>query len=222
MAPSATRRAPSPKVPLPRAAVPRSEKTAATRAAIIDAALDEFSSKGFASARLDDVARRAGVAKGTIYVHFRDKETLFQELVRTFLGPLVAAAEAAPAADMPLRAFADQFIDRFVREIYGTRRKDVLRLVMTEGARFPQLAHIYYREVIKRALTALRALVHRAIERGEIRSDALDRFPQLLVAPGLMAVMWDALFARFEPLDVGAMMRTHVDLLFTALERDVK
>ncbi len=197
----------------------RSEKSAARREAILAAALDEFSVRGFAAARLDDVARRAGVAKGTIYLHFRDKETLFEELVRSALGPLIASLEAAPMAELPLRDFAERLIALFVREIYGTRRKDVLRLIITEGARFPQLAHIYYREVIKRALAALRAVVRRAIARGEIRSDALLHFPQLLVAPGLMAIIWDALFSRFEPLDVAALMRTHVGLLFKALER---
>jgi AcrR family transcriptional regulator len=199
----------------PRAS--RLEKSAATRDAILAAALDEFSARGFAAARLDDVARRAGVAKGTIYVHFRDKETLFEELVRSALVPVIMAAEAA-VADLPLRLFAERLIDTFVREIYGTRRKDVLRLIITEGERFPQLAHIYYREVITRALGVLRAVVRRAIERGEIGDDALLRFPQLLIAPGLVAIIWDALFARFEPLDVAAMMRKHLDLLFEALE----
>ena len=202
-----------------RRRVPRHEKVAATRQAILDAALDEFAANGFAGARLDDVARRAGVAKGTIYVHFRDKETLFEELVRASLGPFVGALESAPVADLPLRAFAEQLIDAFVREIVGTRRKDVLRLIISEGDRFPQLAHIYYREVVKRAIVALRRAAARALERGEIHDDALLRFPQLLVAPGLMAVLWEARFARFEPLDAAELMRTHLDLLFKALER---
>jgi AcrR family transcriptional regulator len=196
----------------------RIEKSAATRDAILAAALDEFAARGFAAARLDDVARRAGVAKGTIYVHFRDKVTLFEELVRSALVPVIAAAESAPMADMPLRLFAERLIETFVREIYGTRRKDVLRLIITEGERFPQLAHIYYREVIARALKVLRGVVQRAVERGEIGDDALLRFPQLLIAPGLVAVIWDAVFSRFEPLDVPAMMRKHLDLLFAALE----
>ena len=75
-----------------------------------------------------------------------------------------------------------------------------------------------YRLVVKRALLLLRARVRRAIERGEVTSDALERFPQLLVAPALMALIWQSLFAPFEPLDVSAMLRTHVDLLFAALE----
>ena len=97
----------------------------------------------------------------------------------------------------------------------------MIRLVITEGPRFPQLAEIYYREVINRALAAVRGIVQQAIERGEIHGDALHRFPQLLVAPGLVAVLWEALFARFEPLDVAAMMRAHIDLVFAALETGV-
>jgi AcrR family transcriptional regulator len=200
----------------PRAARP--DRSAARREAILAAALDEFSARGFAATRLEDVARRAGIAKGTIYLYFRDKETLFTELIRSSLVPVVAGVEAAPH-DLPLRVFAERFVELFVREIYGTRRRDVLRLVITEGPRFPQLAEIYYREVIKRALAAVRGIVQRAIERGEITSDALKRFPQLLVAPGLVAILWEALFARYEPLDVAAMMRAHIDLLFAALER---
>jgi AcrR family transcriptional regulator len=191
----------------------RAEKSAATREAIIAAALDEFSARGFAATRLDDVARRAGVAKGTIYVHFRDKESLFEQLVRRYLGPIVGSFAATPAAELSVRAFAERLIDGFVREIMGTRRKDVLRLIITEGARFPQLAQIYYREVISRALPFVRAGLKRAYERGELKNDALVRFPQLLIAPGLMAVIWDALFSRFEPMDVAALMRAHLDMI---------
>ena len=210
-APVATRR---PAKPQSR----RTAKTAATRGAILEAALDEFSARGFAATRLDDVARRAGVAKGTIYVHFRDKETLFEELVRTCLGPVIGSFAAASLADIPVRTFVERLVQAFVTEILGTRRKDVLRLILTEGQRFPQLAQIYYREVIHRALPVVRGVLERGYERGEIKNDALVRFPQLLVAPALMAVIWDALFSRFEPLDVTALMRTHLDLVFAALE----
>ena len=88
------------------------------RAAILSAALDEFAARGFEATRLDDVARRAGVAKGTIYLYFRDKESLFQELVRTMLSPLVGAIEAAPLRDLPIRAVVEMIVDIFVDEIY--------------------------------------------------------------------------------------------------------
>src|SRR5262247_2047133 len=156
------------------------------RAAILAAALEEFVGRGFAAARLDDVARRARIAKGTIYLYFRDKESLFQELVRAMLSPLVGTIEAAPLRDLPIRAVAEMIVDVFVNEIYGTRRKDVIRLIIAEGPRFPKLAEFYYREVIARVLAAMRALLGRAVERGELTNDALARFPQLLVSPGLL------------------------------------
>ena len=127
------------------------------RAAILAAALEEFAARGFAATRLDDVARRAGVAKGTIYLHFRDKESLFQELVRAMLSPLVGTIEAAALRDLPIRAVVEMIVDLFVNEIYGTRRKDVIRLIIAEGSRFPKLAEVYYREVIARVLPVMRA-----------------------------------------------------------------
>src|SRR5262249_48026398 len=104
--------------------------------------------------------------------------------------------------------------EMFVREIYGTRRKDVIRLIISEGPRFPKLAEFYYREVISRIIAAVRALLRRAAARGEVSAEALARFPQLLVAPGLVAIVWSGLFDRFEPLDVEALMRSHIELLF--------
>src|ERR1700692_3081567 len=143
----------------------RAAKTAARRDAILEAALDEFSAKGFAAARLDDVARRAGVAKGTIYLHFADKESLFQELIRSKMVPVVGSLELAFATDLPLRAIVDQAIEIFVREIYGTKRKQVMRLIISEGPRFPALAEFYYREVLAHILKAVRAQLARAVER---------------------------------------------------------
>ena len=192
----------------------RSVKAAARRNAILEAALDEFSVKGFAAARLDDVARRAGVAKGTIYLHFADKESLFQELIRSEMVPVVGTLELALATDLPLRTVIDRAIEIFLREVYGTRRKQVIRLIISEGPRFPTLAEFYYREVLARLLGAVRELLRRAQDRGELATDTLIRFPQLLGAPGIIAIVWSGLFERFEPLDVQAMMRAHFDNLF--------
>lgn len=197
----------------------RAEKSAARREAILAAALDEFAARGFAGARLDDVARRAGVAKGTIYLHFRDKEALFQELVRSALSPFVATIEAARFADLPLRAVCDRLAVSFAREVLGTRRKDIIRLVLAEGRRFPKVAEFYYNEVPARAFAAIRSLVRKGIERGEIADDTLEKFPQLIIAPALVAIVWDGLFDKFERLDAEALMRAHFNLLFNAIER---
>jgi AcrR family transcriptional regulator len=191
----------------------RSAKAAARRDAILEAALDEFSARGFAAARLDDVAKRADVAKGTIYLYFKDKESLFQELILSKMTPVVGTMEAAFATDLPLRVIVDHLIEVFVREVYGTRRKQLIRLIISEGPRFPTLAEFYYREVLSRGLKAVRGLLQRAYERGEIADDTLLRYPQLLVAPGFIAIVWSGLFDRFEPLDVRGMMRAQIDHL---------
>jgi len=200
----------------PRRAVagPRASRRAERRQAILAAALQEFSARGFASARLDDVAVAAGIAKGTIYLYFRDKEALFQDLIRSEMSPVVASLETALAVDLPVRAVAEQAVALFVREIYGTSRKDIIRLIISEGPRFPQLADFYYREVLSRIIAAVRALLARALERGELRSDAIIRFPQLLGAPGIVAIIWSGLFERHDPIDVQGLMRAHLDLLF--------
>jgi AcrR family transcriptional regulator len=198
----------------------RAKRSAERRDAILAAALDEFSASGFASTRLDDVARRAGVAKGTIYLHFADKETLFQELIRMELSPVVAALEHVSHADIPLRQVTDKLVEVFVREIFGTRRKDVIRLVLTEGPRFPALAEFYFREVISRVMSTIRDMLRRAHQRGELKSDALVRFPQLLPAPGIVAIIWSGLFDRFEPIDVRAMMQAHFDILLGPRSKD--
>jgi AcrR family transcriptional regulator len=190
------------------------DRRAQRRAAILAAALQEFSARGFAAARLDDVAERAGIAKGTIYLYFEDKEALFQELIRSEMGPVVGTLEVALGLDIPPRLAAERAIELFLREIYATERKNIIRLIISEGPRFPHLADFYYREVVARGVAAVRALLTRALERGELRNDAIIRFPQLLIAPGIIAIIWKGLFEPHAPLDVPAMMRAHLDLLF--------
>jgi AcrR family transcriptional regulator len=194
---------------------PREARGAARRDAILAAALDEFSARGYEGARLDDVATRAGVAKGTIYLYFRDKETLFQELVRAMLAPLIVAIEAMGAVDVPVPVMAERFVDLFVREIFQTRRQDVVRLMISEGRRFPELAEFYYREVLSRIIGSVRGVLKRANKNGDVPA-ALIEFPQLIAAPGLIAIVWSGLFDRFEPLDVRKMMTAHVKLLFAS------
>jgi len=193
---------------------PRKARTAERRQAILAAALEEFSTRGFEATRLDDVAKRATVAKGTIYLYFRDKETLFQELIRDMLTPIIGTIQNVGATEAPLAVLADRLIDMFVREVYETPRREIIRLMITEGRRFPKIAEFYYREVLSHIIGAVRAILRRAAERGEAPAALVD-FPQILVAPGLVAIVWSGLFERFEPLDVRAMMKTHVELLLS-------
>ena len=192
----------------------RSERAAERRAAIVDAAMEEFVARGFAATRLDDIARRAGVAKGTIYLHFKDKESMFEELIRTAIVPLIGTLTGPPPAGGSIRDALEGFARVFIEEIATTRRGDIVRLIIAEGPRFPAIADFYYREVISRGLAGMRALIELAVARGEIRSTELARFPQIMVAPAIVAVVWKTLFERHAPLDALEMFRVHLDLIF--------
>jgi AcrR family transcriptional regulator len=182
--------------------------------AILDAAHAEFAAHGFALARLDDVARQAHVAKGTIYLYFENKEELFRAVVRRSIVPLVANA-------------GDQ-IDRFegtteelLRMLLGVVRRGfadpgiraIVRLVIAEAGRFPDLAEFYHREVISRGIGAMRRLLARGIERGELKPGALAKYPHLLIAPALLGLVWQDTFEQFEHLDFGGLLEAHIETL---------
>jgi AcrR family transcriptional regulator len=214
---AASVKAPTPALPEAPSLEPpssRATRAAERRAAIIEGALDEFIARGFAATRLDDVAKRAGVAKGTIYLHFKDKEALFQELIRTALVPLIGRLAKPPVAGESVRAALEGFAQTFAREVVTTRRGDIVRLIVAEGAKFPSVADFYYREVVSRGMAAMRALIEVGIARGEIRQEGLTRFPQIVVAPAIVAVIWQGLFGRHAPLDTTEMLRVHLDLIF--------
>jgi AcrR family transcriptional regulator len=192
----------------------RAERAAERRAAIVEAALDEFIARGFTATRLDDVAKRAGVAKGTIYLHFKDKEALFEELIRTAIVPVVERITTPPPLNGSVRDALEDFARMFIQEVAGTRRADIIRLIIAEGPRFPAIADFYYREVISRGLAAMRALIQIGISRGEISQKQLERFPQIVVAPAIVAIIWKSLFERHAPLDANEMLRVHLDLIF--------
>jgi AcrR family transcriptional regulator len=187
---------------------------ATRRQAILDAALTLFAERGFGAARLEDVAARAGVAKGTLYLYFKDKEQLFEEVIRSAVSPILERLDALAAApDLPFETVLEALAVMFEKEVLGTRRKLLIRLMITEGPRFPRIAEFHYRTVVSRIMPLIRTLAERAIARGEIASDALVLYPQLLAAPLLFAVIWDALFAKIAPLDIAGFFRAHRQLL---------
>ncbi|MET4387762.1 AcrR family transcriptional regulator [Bradyrhizobium sp. F1.4.3] len=210
----ATSRAPEADEKAAAPASNRATRTAERRAAIVDAAMEEFIARGFAATRLDDIAKRAGVAKGTIYLHFKDKESMFEELVRTVIVPVVARLNALPPPTGPVRDLVEAFANNFLKEVINTRRGDLVRLIVAEGPRFPSVADFYYREVVSRGMTGMRALIELGIARGEIHEKNLARFPQILIAPAMIAVIWQSLFAQHAPLDAQEMLRVHLDLIF--------
>jgi AcrR family transcriptional regulator len=202
-----------------RQAAPRRSQ-AERRQAILEAALAVFAEHGYEAARLDEVARRAGMAKGTLYLYFKDKEALFESLIRSAIDPVLERLqEVSSLPDLPLSQVLEILFATFQKEVLGTQRKLLIRLIIAEGPRFPAIAEFHYRNVVARVLPLIRKVAKRAVERGELPNDALVRFPQLMAGPLLLAVIWDAMFAKIDPLDVRSFLRAHRDVLTGGLRR---
>ncbi|KKX30483.1 TetR/AcrR family transcriptional regulator [Rhizobium sp. LC145] len=185
------------------------------RAEILQAAFACFSERGFAATRMEDVAARAGIAKGTVYLHFPDKEALFTALVSGVASPILGEVEAMLATqDVSPRFVVSMFYALFEREVLNTDRRHLLRLVIAEGPMFPRVTEFYHREIISKGLSILRPVLKRAAENGELRNPALAETPQVVMAPALLAVIWSTLFERYEPLDARKLLDAFLDTLF--------
>jgi AcrR family transcriptional regulator len=185
---------------------------------IVAAAFEEFTANGYAATRLEDVAARAKVSKGLPYLYFKTKEELFKAVIRSVITPLFdAMRERMLATDLSSEAFLKGPFLAFVQELVGSRRVLIARLLIAEGHKHPELTKFYYDHVMAKGRETLQAFIDRGVARGEFRPTRLRDFPQLIIAPVLLAVIWRTLFERHHHLDTDALLATHVDLLVEAI-----
>ena len=185
---------------------------------IVAAAFEEFATKGFAATRLEDVASRAKVSKGLPYLYFKTKEELFKAVIRSVITPLFdAMRERMLTTDLSCEEFLKGPFLSFVQELVRSRRVLIARLLIAEGHKHPELTAFYYDQVIAKGKETIRAFIDRGIARGEFKPTALRDFPQLIIAPALLAVVWRTLFERHHHLDTDALLKTHVDLVLDAI-----
>lgn len=181
---------------------------------ICAAALDVFAEKGFAAAKLDEIARRAGVSKGTLYLYFKDKAELFRAVVRDAIAPNVEALTSAlssldaPVADV-VRMFLAGFADREAKLPVGA----VAKIVIGESRNFPELARVWHDEVASKAIAALAAFIERAQRRGEVRAGDPRLYALSLMGPMVLGALWRATLvpAGAQPLDLHALAQQHAE-----------
>jgi TetR/AcrR family transcriptional regulator of autoinduction and epiphytic fitness len=193
---------------------PSPAKTAETQARICTAALARFLTDGFERTRMLDVARDAGLAKGTLYLYFPTKEALFEGVLTQLLGDTVARLEFSPPGEgEATSAFLKRALAPLLSDDKIQLRLSLFRLIIFEGGRFPELLAAYRRVVMEPMLAIARRLSLRARARGEIHTDALERLPMLLLAPGLVLTVWNQLFPD-EKLDPESVFHAQFDLIF--------
>ena len=158
---------------------------------LLAAALDLFVERGFASTRLEDVAKLAGVSKGTLYLYFTNKEELFKAVVRDTIVPALGEAEDFIAAfDGSSADLLSSVLRSWWERLGATKASGIVKLVMAESGNFPDLAQFYREEVINRATVMLTGLLEQGVARGEFRPLDVAIMTQVLIAPMLMLMMW--------------------------------
>jgi AcrR family transcriptional regulator len=186
---------------------------------ILEAAFEEFSRNGYASTTLDQVAERAGVTKGTIYVYFENKEHLFismvRELTKATLDTVMEMFEQHQGSTAELLRAQFSFIYEHI--VGDRRRREVLRMLIAEASRFPALADRYHEEIHKPCLDLLQKAIQRGIDRGEIRRSAVIDCPQVIIAPIALVDLWMILYDTRQPLDLKAYFNAHLDLVLNGL-----
>lgn len=184
------------------------------------AALDLFVERGFSATRLDDVAKRAGVSKGTLYLYFDSKEDLFKAVIREgYVAPLAEAEAALKSWEGSSADLIRDIFRRWWQQVGSTQLAGITKLVIAEAGNFPELAKFYHDEVIDRAHHLLQQAISRGVATGEFRPVELEYAKRIACAPMVMLMLWKHSFAPCVPGDIEAetYVRTHTDMLIHAL-----
>jgi len=187
---------------------------------ICAAALEVFAEKGFAAAKLDEIAKRAGVSKGTLYLYFKDKEQLFRAVVRDTVVPNVEMLRAALIqTGLPFDELVRLFLSRFVDVTNHIPVGAVAKMVIAESRNFPELAKVWHDEVVSKAIGTITALIEMAQARGEVRAGDARLHAFTLMGPMLMGIIYRETLEPIggEPLDLGALARQHVETVLSGL-----
>jgi AcrR family transcriptional regulator len=196
----------------------RTEK-AQRRQQILAAAFEEFAVNGYAATRLDDVAKRAEIAKGTIFLHFGNKRVLFRAVLRDCIRPVFSGFQEflqgfTGTAESLLR---DLLSRQYAEVVRNKRATALLRLLIAESGKFPELAQIYYREIIDPGRSAFGLVIERGIASGEFQATEIRNFPQILAAPTVLAVVWGLVLGESHGLNFDAYRKAHLDFVLRGL-----
>lgn len=183
---------------------------------ILDAALEVFAEKGFAATRMEDIATRAGVTKGTIYLYYPGKEELFKSLARETIGKALAIAtlNMASFAETPRQSLIRALTT--ITEFLNDRRREALpKIIIAESGNFPELATFWRQEVVDKAFTLLCGIYDRGVEMGQFRPLPREDVVRLCVSPILLSIIWRTTFN--DTFDNTRFLETHLDTLYHGL-----
>ena len=190
---------------------------------IIDAALIEFVEHGFSGSRLEDIARRAGCTKGTIFLYFESKQELFKAMVRRTMLPVIETGESMLEQH---EGAARELLVKLLRQRFDYMTNSAAcalpKLMLSEAANFPELARFYHEEIITRSHAIIERTLRLGVERGEFREIDTSNVARAAVAPLLLVAAWKFSFMKHAKVDLDAesFFETGLDLLLRGIHRD--
>ena len=188
---------------------------------LLDSALSVFVERGYAAASMDEIAKRAGVTKGTLYLYFPGKVELLKSVVRQAL--IVNLTEAQSIASHHTGgnwALLSLFLTEFTQRISRTSISGIPKLIISESGNFPEIAKFYYEEVVQQGQRLITDILKRGIACGEFRPIDTDYAWRMIVAPLIFGVFWKHAFLTFDPdsLDFERYLKCQLDLIYHALK----
>ena len=185
---------------------------------ITDAAFAAFAENGYAGTRVDEVAKRAGVSKGLMYLYFKTKEELFKAVIKNVVIRRVdSLIELVETSESSSEDFLRGPLLEFMKKIPGSPVAVVIRLLLSEGPRHPDLVDYYWENVVNRGLTAINLFTERGVERGEFRRTAVNDLPHLFLAPMMLSIIWNLLFTK-RTLDTDKLMETQIEMMLAYIK----
>lgn len=187
---------------------------------IIDAALELFVAKGFTATRLEEVAKLAGVSKGTLYLYFENKEALFKAVVETLVVPEIDRTEQQiQAFDGSVSALVSQLVTQWWESVGESQLCGLPKLIIAEAGNFPELAKFYVEHVIGRVRRVIAQLISRGIEAGEFKPCDPAYAARLLLAPLVFAAIYQHSLLAYdsEPFEMSAYLHNHLDIFLHGL-----
>lgn len=189
-------------------------------AELLAAALDLFVERGFAGTRLDDVAAKAGVSKGTLYLYFENKEELFKAVVRENIVERISAArDEVTAFEGSSAALLETLLKRWWLEFAATQAGGINKLMMAESGNFPEITRFFLEEVIEPWHRLVAAVVERGVARGEFRPVDVETFVHVVTAPMVMLSLWKRSFGpcSSRPMDADRYIATLLEMALASL-----
>ncbi|WP_337266892.1 TetR/AcrR family transcriptional regulator [Oryzifoliimicrobium ureilyticus] len=202
----------------PQKKITRAEQKAMRPRQILDAAFEAFSNNGFLATRVEDIAAKVGVTKGTVYVYYPTKEDLFEAVMQdisvSFVSLIPEIDKLTGTCSEKLGSLIQLLYDRVIDDQHASQ---LFRFLVSEGPRFPDMADRHHKMFVQPMVDRLQAIIDQGVASGEFRAGPSTKMAEVVGGPAMMMCFWRTVFQGRQHLDIKEFSQAHVDLVIHSL-----